>query len=94
MAEKNGKKRIEYHTENVYGLPKHYFNDPEVAKHMHALTGMKTLHPSHIEHLKAMGHEVAEVPVMGKKMQSGRGSSDGYMARRDPPLPDDNAAIQ
>jgi hypothetical protein len=81
----NEKKAIEYHTESVYGQPKNYYNDEEVGEHMRALTGQKTLHPSHIEHLKALGHDVKEVPVTADKMESGkwgahnRGTSDGKM---------------
>lgn len=80
MAEEkkeSGKKAIEYHKESVYGVHKNYYNDPEVARHMHALTGMKTLHEGHIAHLKAMGHEVREVPVGGERMQTGNGNVGG-----------------
>lgn len=94
-----GKKAIEYHKESVYGQHKNYYNDPEVAKHMHALTGMKTLHEGHIEHLKALGHEVKEVPVSGAALQTGRGAapkkigtSGGYMVGGGAAADDDSAA--
>lgn len=108
MAEKekkeSGKKAIEYHKESVYGVHKNYYNDPDVAHHMHALTGMKTLHEGHIEHLKAMGHEVREVPVDSSQLQTGNrnqggtprikmGTSSGYMVGGGA-APDDNAAAQ
>lgn len=98
-----GKKPIHYHKESVYGVHKNYYNDPEVAHHMHAITGKKTLDDAHIEHLKAMGHEVREVPVQASQMQTGkgaqplpvsrpRGTSSGYMVGQ-PSTNDDNAAI-
>lgn len=92
MAEENkehGKKAIEYHKESVYGVHKNYYNDKDVARHMHALTGQKTLNDAHIGHLMALGHEVREVPVPSSEMQTGNknnggtakkiGTSGGYM---------------
>ena len=103
MAEEKkegGKKAIEYHKESVYGVHKNYYNDKDVARHMHALTGQKTLNDAHIGHLMAMGHEVREVPVPADQMQTGQGagrgmkigSSSGYMVGGGAQAPDDAAA--
>lgn len=105
MAEEKkeqGKKAIEYHKESVYGVHKNYYNDKDVAHHMHALTGQKTLNDAHIGHLMALGHEVREVPVPSHQMQTGNrnqggmprpkiGSSSGYMVGG-PAAKDDNMA--
>lgn len=57
-----GPKSIDYYKKNVYGTEKNYMHDPDVAEHVHKLTGQTTLSDRHIEALQALGHEVNHVP--------------------------------
>ena len=60
--ELKGASHVTYYKKNVYGIDKNYMHDPEVAKHVHRLTGQTTLSENHIAALKGLGHEVTHVP--------------------------------
>ena len=55
------KKEIEFYTKEVYGLPKKYVVDNELANTIATLTGRKTLLDSDVKALEKLGFVLKEV---------------------------------
>lgn len=52
---------IYYYTKSQYGQKRHYLADPDIARIVEELTGLKTLIPKHMTALEDLGFTFVEV---------------------------------